>query len=588
MERPIEYGRFEDGSSVNYWEMEPALARAFGHAYRTDAFERAEASLRSFGQTVGHRIAPNAEIIDDNGPELSTYDRKGNLVNDVTKHPAQVENERLAVESGLIHDALRETSEGQPLGPIHALGMQTLASYADVGLVCAISMTAGVALVLEHHDQSDDFEKLYEELTAQHAENSSQGAMFLTEQHAGSDVGAIETSAEQIAEPQAGLPAERTYALNGEKWFCSNIDAQGTLTLARRPGAPEGTDGLSLFWVPHMLPGGGLNQQVYRRLKDKLGTESVATGEVVFDGTVGVLLGTPERGFRAMTTMLNWERVTNATGAAGVLGRALLESKIHTANRHAFGHRLDAHPLMRRDLVDMQVDFEAALVVATEAGRWFDRHHRNPQDEQALARMRGLVPVAKYRTGRMAVEWTAYAMEIRGGEGYVADFVHERLLRDAQVLPIWEGASNVLALDFLRAVQRVDAGAALLALIDELLQPVRHPHLEVALEAVRTEQDSLEAMLSGMQTADRGDAEHRAKELADHAFDVVAASRLLAAAERRLDAHGDLRTAAVAGWFVRERLENGPDAISDTAVDDELFDAVLRYAQLDPSDRKAV
>ena len=168
-----------------------------------------------------------------------------------------------------------------------------------------------------------------------------------------------------------------------------------------------------------------------------------------------------------MAEMMNFERLTNATGAVGVMGRALLEAKVHAADREAFGEAIDEYPLMRRDLVDMSVDYEAAAAFSFEAARLLDERERRASrgdtddDSAAYQLMRLFITVAKYKTARMAVDTASYAMEVLGGNGYVHEYTTERLLRDAQVLPIWEGPSNILALDTLRALNREDAHEAL-------------------------------------------------------------------------------------------------------------------------------
>ncbi len=600
-EPPFQYGQFDEGRHLNYWALEPALAREARRVYTEDEYQWAEPTLEAYGRIVGETIADNADTVDDHGPILHTYDKRGDLLNEVEYHPAQFENERLSYETGMVADAFQPPpNRAEPVGLIHTLMMQTILSYVDAGLVCPVSMTAGAALVLRNHDEGGYYTDFLEDLTTRDYADLIQGAMFLTEEQGGSDVGANETVAERVVVPDmaaevdtgtataaqdGGVPESRTYELTGEKWFCSNIDGQGTLALARRPEAPEGTDGLSLFLVPHEFPDGELNPQVYRRLKDKLGTISVPTGEVEFDGTVGYLVGEPECGFKYMTTMLNWERVTNATGAVGIMGRSLIESKIYAANREAFGQTIDQFPLMKRDLVDMQVDFEAALSFAMEASRYLDRYERDHNDREAFKLMRTLVPVAKHRTARMAIDTASYAMEIQGGNGYVNDFVTNRLYRDAQVLPIWEGTSNILSLDLLRALEKEDAHEVLLPLISDYLDEVQHPRLEALAEMVRGHYETLQEALLTLATEDDEYAQHEAKELADLVFDVVTASTLLAKGQRRLDDAGDAREAHVAEWFIIDDLASPQDRgiMDGETLPIDHFDALVRYAPLDPS-----
>jgi len=392
--------------------------------------------------------------------------------------------------------------------------------------------------------------------------------------------------------------AERTgeegvYELYGEKWFCSNIDAEGALALARTPDAPDGVEGLSLFLVPRTKPDGGVNDAHFRRLKNKLGTISVPTGEIQYEGAEAYLVGEEQRGFKYMAEMMNFERLTNATGAVGVMGRALLEAKVRAAGREAFGDTIDEYPLMRRDLVDMTVDYEAAAAFSFEAARLLDERERTSRDatgaddSAAYQLMRLFIPVAKYKTARMSVETTSYAMEILGGNGYVREHTTERLLRDAQVLPIWEGPSNVLALDTLRALNREDAHEALLPYVQERLDAVEHPLLERLADTVEDEFRGLQNALATLATEDGDYAQYHAKRLADLIFDVVTAALLLAEAQTAIDRDDDGRKALVARRFVRTRFDEGA-AYGVTsgerfAMEDDVFAAIAHYADVEPA-----
>lgn len=597
---PFDYGSFDEGRDVNYWELNPVLRAEAERQYPDDEFAWAEDRLHEFGHIVGHTIAENADRIDRHGPELRTHDKHGDLLNEVQYHPDQFENERLIYEHGIVADAFdAPPGRDEPLGLLHTLTEQLLLSYADTGLVCAQSMTSGAALALRNHDHTGEYEEYLDRLTSREYESAIEGAMFLTEEQGGSDVGANETVAEPVVTPRQAAAASaaearatqdggdleaREYELTGEKWFCSNIDAQGTLALGRRPGAPEGTEGLSMFLVPHELPSGELNDQRYRRLKEKLGTESVPTGEVEFDGTTGYLVGEPERGFKYMTTMLNWERVTNAVGAVGIIGRLLLESKIHAANRDAFGQAIQDFPLMQRDLVEMAVDHESTLTFAMEAARWLDRYERDHDDDEAFQLMRLLVPVSKHVTTRRAVETASYAMEIQGGNGYVEDFVTHRLYRDVQALPIWEGTANILSLDVLRAMEKEAAHEALLPLVTGYLDAVDHPFLEPLAETVEAEFELLQEALLGLAAADDETAQYAAKEVTEYVYDVVTASLLLERAQEQLD-EGDARKAVVANLFVERELSDRSSGVqTETTPAMDVFDSVVRYDSLDESE----
>jgi len=601
----IDYGRFEAGRHVNYWALDRTMQRELRRVLDADEMAWAESRLSDFGAAVGHTIADNADYIDDHGPELSTYDAHGGVQNFVRYPAEQFENERLAYEAGIVSDVFRAPpGRDEPMPFTHYLGMLYLLGYAESGgFACPVAMTAGAALVLDRFG-GEATEPYLDGLVSRDYDDVIEGAMFLTEEQGGSDVGAIETTAE--FDESAGW-----WQLTGEKWFCSNIDAEGTLALARTPDAPAGTAGLSMFLVPHgdpeegvltkgrrdgfegPPPGEALNDQRYRRLKEKLGTTSVPTGEVEFEDTRAYLVGEERAGFKQMAEMLNIERLSNAAVACAVMARGLLESKVHAATREAFGGTIDRYPLMRADLVDMAVDHEAATAFTFEAGRLFDERERavraGASAEEAYRLMRLLIPVAKLRTARMAVDTASYAMEIHGGNGYVNDFVTNRLLRDAQVLPIWEGTENVLSLDVIRALEREAAHEPFMAAVEDRLDRVTHPALADARETVEAEYEALVGAMLELADADDEYVQLSAKRLAHYVFDVFTAALLLAEAQADLDGEGpsgeaDGRTAVVARRFVDRQLatHEARGITSGDRLPIEHYDAIVRFDPVDP------
>jgi len=582
---PIEYGRLDAGRDCNYWTLDPTLRYEARRVYPDDAFSWAEPVLSEFGATCGNEIAERADRIDRHPPELHTYDADGEICNEVEYHPDQTANERVTYgEFRLTHDPFHAPpGRDEPAGFTHALTMQALLSYCDVGFCCPASMTVGAAVALDAADAWDDpvLGDYLDRLTTADPDEHIEGAMFLTEKQGGSDVGANEVR----AEPNG----DGTYAISGEKWFCSNVDAQGALVLARTPDAPDGTEGLSLFLVSREVDG-QLNDALFRRLKDKLGTLSVPTGEIEYRGATGYLVGEEGDGFALMAEMMNYERLTNATGAVGVMGRALLEAKVHAANREAFGQRLDGHPLMRRDLAELTVEYEGAAAFAFEAARHYDAWKRDDpgagdagDDSDAFKLFRLLVPVAKYRTARDSVSVASYCMEVLGGDGYVRDATTPRLLRDTQVLPIWEGASNVISLDVLRVLEREDAHEALFPFVGSLLD-VADDRLTDIVETVESAFADLQTALGALATGDPEYAQYHAKELANLLYDVVTAALLVSEADDELAA-GDARKALVARAFVDEhiRADGARGMASGERFCDDHFDALARYASVDPA-----
>ena len=599
MSEAIDFSAYEEGRYVNYWRFDPTIRRELRRVYTDDEFAWAADRLDRFGDLIGHTVAEHAEYIDSTGPVLESYDRHGAVKNFVRYQAEQFENEQAVYEAGIIADAFESPpGRDEPMPMSHYLGMLYLLSYADPGFACPVAMTAGAAYVLERFGDATT-EPYFHALTSRTYDDLIEGAMFLTEEQGGSDVGSTETTA--VEDDETGY-----WRLEGEKWFCSNIDAEGTLALGRTPGSADGTDGLSMFLVPHQdptwgvltkgdrneiegsLPADRLNDQLYRRLKDKLGTISVPTGEVELTGARSLLVGEEERGFKQMAVMLNVERLSNAAAATGIMGRALLEARIHAANRTAFGQPIDRFPLMREDLVDLTVDHEAATAFTFDAAAAFSEHVTAVREDdaesasEAYRLMRALVPIAKLRTGRMAVDTTSYAMEILGGNGYVRDFVTHRLLRDAQVLPIWEGTENILSLDVLRAFATEASHEVVLDQIDDRLETTEHPVLTDAAVVVRAERDGLAEAIAAI-AADSEFAELSAKRLAHYLFDVYTAALLLAEAETALG-EGDARLALVATRFVRTYLEDVPSRgiVDGDRLPLEHFASVVHFEPIDP------
>src|SRR6185503_16406670 len=249
------------------------------------------------------------------------------------------------------------------------------------------------------------------------------------------------------------------WRLYGDKWFCSNADAGLAMVLARPDGAPAGTKGLALFLLPRVLPDGTANAYRIVRLKDKLGTRDMPSGEIALEGARAYLVGDPERGFVQMTDMINMSRLSNGMRAAGMMRRALTEALFIARHRVAFGKTLIELPLMRRQLLKIMLLAEAARSVMLHAAAELEK--ADGGDESARRRIRILTPLLKFRACRDARRATGDAMEVRGGCGYIEEWPDPRLVRDAHLGSIWEGTSNVVALDVLRAVARDGALAAL-------------------------------------------------------------------------------------------------------------------------------
>src|SRR5699024_8366664 len=246
----------------------------------------------------------------------------------------------------------------------------------------------------------------------------------------------------------------------GEKYFASNAGACGVaMVLARLDGAPKGTKGLSLFLVP-WEENRKENLLRIRRLKDKLGVRAVPSAEVEFTGAKGYLVGEANQGFYYMIEALNLSRVSNAVSSLGIMRRAYLEARNYARKRDAFGNKLVNYPMIQETLstlaakqeIEMNAVFDMITLMDKIMGT--DRGIEVSEKERILFRL--YIATLKVETAKQAIQFSHEAIEMHGGNGYIEDFVTPRLLRDAQVLTVWEGTENILALEVLRLIRKYD------------------------------------------------------------------------------------------------------------------------------------
>ena len=403
---------------------------------------------------------PLSARADKAGPLLLTHDAGGERVSRLVHHPDYHRMEELSYGRGIVAVKYDADFLARHRAQRHLVGFGAAYYFAqtELGLFCPICMTDGVARVLELFGSGPIVKETLARLTTRDVSSLWQGAMFLTERQGGSDVGA-----NQVAARQDG----GRWFLKGDKWFCSNVGAEAILALARMPGGPPGTPGLGLFLVLRHLPDGNGGTIVIHRLKEKLGVRSMATGEITFEETEGTLLGGIGEGFKQMAEMLNLSRLYNAVGSVAAMRRATLEALAYGAQREAFGRRLWDLPLWRSTMADLVAETLGAFGLAFEAVRALDRADSGDADARRLARI--LIPMAKILCGKLAVQIVSEAMEAIGGNAYIEESILPRLLRDCQVLPIWEGTSNILSLDVLRANHRDRAYEPFFARVGEAL-----------------------------------------------------------------------------------------------------------------------
>jgi len=445
-----------DTSGMNFYRADPALTDLLRIHLPDPLFRHIEPHLDRLGGLAGGRLDECARLADRHVPVLHQRDRFGRDTQYIEYHPAYRELEKAAFgEFGIHAMSLRKGILGwpdkYPVAAKHAFTF--LFNQAEFGLGCPINVTDGCAKLLANFGSDALKAKYLDGLTQTDMSKLTQGGQFMTEKEGGSDVGKLTTTAVRDGEH---------WRLSGEKWFCSNADAEVVMLLARPQGAEGGTRGVGLFLMPRRLEDGSQNHYRIVRLKDKLGTRSMASGEIKLEGAIAYAVGKLDRGFVQMAEMVNSSRLSNGVKSTALMRRAHHDAMTVAQNRVVFGQRIVDLPLARRQLMKIMLATEQALSMSFLTADALDRAEAGSQDAAALLRI--LTPTLKFRATRDARKVCGDALEMRGGIGYIEEFATARLLRDAHLGSIWEGTGNIVALDALkRAVGRHGADAALAA-----------------------------------------------------------------------------------------------------------------------------
>jgi len=438
-----------DSRGLNLFDCDAGLAALLKVYLPPQLFAQWLPTLRQLGGRAGGELDVLALSADKNPPQLLPRTRRGEDLQSIHKHPDFIALERAAyAELGLA--SMSHCPE--PVLPLVKYALTFLFVQAEFGLCCPVSMTDSLTRTLRKYGSPELVARYLPSLASRDFERLFQGAMFMTEQAAGSDVSRTETRARL---------ENGEWRLFGDKWFCSNPDADLAMVLARPEDAPEGMKGVSLFLLPKLRPDGSRNAYRILRLKDKLGSRSMASGEISLDGATAYLIGEVGRGFQQMADMINMSRLSNGVRAAGLMRRGVNEALYVARHRRAFGRHLIEMPLMQRQLLKMMLPAEQARSMFMQIATLLPK--ADAGDEAARKCVRILTPLIKFRACRDARRVTGDAMEVRGGVGYIEEWSDARLVRDAHLGSIWEGTSNIVALDIARAVTR-----------EQALEPLRH------------------------------------------------------------------------------------------------------------------
>jgi alkylation response protein AidB-like acyl-CoA dehydrogenase len=442
-----------DCRGLNFYGIDASL-RAVVPLYLDGAvWAHIQPHLARLGEIAGGRLTDLAELCDRHPPELHPRDRYGRDEEWVEFHPAYREMERIGFEQFGIHAMTHRPGVldwPKPFPRLAKYAFQYVFAQAEFGLLCPISVTDTSAYLVAKYASAALQQRYLPGMLSQ-APDSLKSAQFMTEKAGGSDVGGVSLRAVQEGDH---------WRLYGDKWFCSCADADVALLLARPEGAPAGTRGLGLFLMPKTLDDGSRNAYRIVRLKDKLGTRSMASGEIVFNGAIAYTVGDIGRGLKQMLDQVNLSRLSHGVRAAGMMRRCWNESLAVVRHRVAFDRTLIQHPLMRRQLMKLLVPTEEALSMVCFTAETMEAAEAG--DAAAAQLLRILTPLLKFRACRDNVQVATGAMEVRGGNGFIEDWGNAKLVRDAHTGLLWEGTSNINGLDVVqRAVRKERAHEAL-------------------------------------------------------------------------------------------------------------------------------
>ncbi|XP_058014751.1 acyl-CoA dehydrogenase family member 11-like isoform X2 [Ahaetulla prasina] len=433
------------------WIGNPYLEDPFLQGYLrahlpAQVFAEVNIDLEQFGARVKDEIHFLGRECELNPPKLLHFDAWGRRVDQVTTCHAWKRLKDISAEERLVAEGYKRRYFCW--SRVHQAAKLYLFAISSACYMSPLAMTDGAAKVIESLGIPKPLEEAYARLTSGDPKTFWISGQWMTERKGGSDVGGgTETVARELP--------DGSYSLHGFKWFTSAADSDMTLTLARIVGPDgqikQGSRGLSLFYLK-IYEDGKLNSIKIQRLKEKLGTRALPTAELLLDGARAHLISKEGQGIPYIVNMMNITRIYNAVAAAGSMRRMVDLARDYATKRVAFGKPLKDHPLHMQTLARMEVQSQAAFLLVMEVARLLGLEETKVATEQEKHLLRLLTPLTKLYTAKQAVAVASEGLECFGGQGFMEDTGLPVILRDSQVLSIWEGTTNILSLDVLRCI----------------------------------------------------------------------------------------------------------------------------------------
>lgn len=423
---------------TNTFDSDVNLNRYINHSIPDTYRKNIILHLKQVGEKASGEWLKWSEDSEQNIPVLTQYDPWGRRIDHISICTSWKNLEMAAATEGIIATAYER--KHQQYSRVYQMALLYLYSPSSAFFSCPLAMTDGAARAIELYGDENLKKYAFKNLTSRNPETFWTSGQWMTEQSGGSDVSGTGTVAKPIGNNQ--------YELFGTKWFTSASTAQMALTLAKIEGEP----GLSLFYLESEK-----NNVLIHRLKGKLGTVALPTAELSLNGTKATLIGKPNEGVKRIASVLNITRIYNSICALGHMRRCIDLATGYATKRKAFGQFIINHPLHKKTLQDLETEFTKCFKLTFFVVELLGKEETHVATETEKKLLRALTPIVKLYTGKKCLSIASEALECFGGAGYVENTGIPRLLRDAQVFSIWEGTTNVLALDFLRVCEKENA-----------------------------------------------------------------------------------------------------------------------------------
>lgn len=455
-----------------------------------DMYAHVVPDLNRFGALCAGEFLTLARTAEREKPVHIPFDSWGKRIDEIRVSKAWGELQNISAREGLISTGYKRTYGAH--SRLYQFAKLYLFHPSSAFFTCPLAMADGAAKVLENYGKEEIHKQAYSHLTSESPQEFWTSGQWMTEKTGGSDVSDTST----IMKMEGGQAR-----LYGTKWFSSATTSQMALALARREGAPSGSRGLTLYFVPMYQNSGVLNHIKVLRLKDKLGTWALPTAELELEGTVAHQIGETDQGVKTVATMLNVTRLYNSVCSIGQMTRPLELLRDYSSRRKVFGAPLNSQVLHYSTFAGEELKLLAGFLLTMELVHILGKEETGKASVEESEILRLMTPVCKLFTARSAIQTASESIEGFGGAGYIEDTGLPVHLRDSQVFPIWEGATNVLSLDMMRVLQKGTGLAALkgdvVAKLKGLRSPELSPYRDQMLSLLQTFESQLNAFGAG-------------------------------------------------------------------------------------------